>query len=64
VHVRRLRAKLGPEYESLIGTVRNVGYKAVRPTRGRPPSSEPADDDDESGSGNYQEPLADPLHSQ
>ncbi|CAJ1503823.1 response regulator transcription factor [[Mycobacterium] kokjensenii] len=36
VHVRRLRAKLGPEYESLIGTVRNVGYKAVRPARGHP----------------------------
>ncbi|MEB3019496.1 winged helix-turn-helix transcriptional regulator [[Mycobacterium] crassicus] len=36
VHVRRLRAKLGPEYESLIGTVRNVGYKAVRPVRGKP----------------------------
>ncbi len=35
VHVRRLRAKLGPEHESLIGTVRNVGYKAVRPARGR-----------------------------
>jgi DNA-binding response OmpR family regulator len=35
VHVRRLRAKLGPEYEALIGTVRNVGYKAVRPARGR-----------------------------
>ena len=34
VHVRRLRAKLGAEYESLIGTVRNVGYKAVRPSRG------------------------------
>lgn len=34
VHVRRLRAKLGSEYESLIGTVRNVGYKAVRPSRG------------------------------
>jgi DNA-binding response OmpR family regulator len=33
VHVRRLRAKLGPEYEALIGTVRNVGYKAVRPGR-------------------------------
>lgn len=32
VHVRRLRAKLGPEHESLIGTVRNVGYKFVRPT--------------------------------
>jgi DNA-binding response OmpR family regulator len=29
VHVRRLRAKLGPEYESLIGTVRNVGYRFV-----------------------------------
>ena len=27
VHVRRLRAKLGVEYESLIGTVRNVGYR-------------------------------------
>lgn len=32
VHVRRLRAKLGPDHESLIGTVRNVGYKAVRST--------------------------------
>jgi DNA-binding response OmpR family regulator len=29
VHVRRLRAKLGPENEALIGTVRNVGYKFV-----------------------------------
>ena len=36
VHVRRLRAKLGTEYESLIGTVRNVGYKAVRPAPGTP----------------------------
>ncbi|MDQ6848764.1 MAG: response regulator transcription factor [Actinomycetota bacterium] len=32
VHVRRLRAKLGPERESMIGTVRNVGYKFVRPS--------------------------------
>jgi DNA-binding response OmpR family regulator len=32
VHVRRLRAKLGPEHEIMIGTVRNVGYKFVRPT--------------------------------
>lgn len=32
VHVRRLRAKLGPEHDALIGTVRNVGYKFVRPT--------------------------------
>jgi DNA-binding response OmpR family regulator len=29
VHVRRLRAKLGAEYEALIGTVRNVGYRFV-----------------------------------
>ena len=29
VHVRRLRAKLGAEYESMIVTVRNVGYKLV-----------------------------------
>ncbi|MGH3615142.1 MAG: winged helix-turn-helix transcriptional regulator [Pseudonocardia sp.] len=34
VHVRRLRAKLGVEHEQLIGTVRNVGYKFVRPSRG------------------------------
>ena len=27
VHIRRLRAKLGPEFESIINTVRNVGYK-------------------------------------
>lgn len=45
VHVRRLRAKLGPEYESLIGTVRNVGYKAVRPSRARTPAAEPPPDD-------------------
>ena len=31
VHVRRLRAKLGSEHESLIGTVRNVGYRLVPP---------------------------------
>ncbi|TAK69983.1 MAG: response regulator transcription factor [Actinomycetota bacterium] len=29
VHVRRLRAKLSVEHESLIGTVRNVGYRFV-----------------------------------
>jgi len=27
VHVRRLRAKLGSDHESLISTVRNVGYR-------------------------------------
>ena len=39
VHVRRLRAKLGPENETLIGTVRNVGYRFV--------ASTPATDRDE-----------------
>ncbi len=34
VHVRRLRAKLGPENETLIGTVRNVGYRFVLPGQG------------------------------
>ena len=29
VHVRRLRAKLGPEYENFISTLRNVGYKFI-----------------------------------
>src|ERR1700740_1775483 len=71
VHVRRLRAKLGTEYESLIGTVRNVGYKAVRPARGRAPApgAEVSEDmvDDVGG---YDAPdsvpdaLADPLRSQ
>ncbi|MFT3716037.1 MAG: response regulator transcription factor [Gordonia sp. (in: high G+C Gram-positive bacteria)] len=50
VHVRRLRAKLGSDHESLIGTVRNVGYKAVRPARSRDEAdddgAEVADDED------------------
>jgi DNA-binding response OmpR family regulator len=29
VHIRRLRAKLGPEHEHLIETVRGVGYRAT-----------------------------------
>ena len=33
VHVRRLRAKLGPDNETLIGTVRNVGYRFVVPSK-------------------------------
>lgn len=36
VHVRRLRAKLGVEYEQIIGTVRNVGYRLD------PPGEKPA----------------------
>ena len=39
VHVRRLRAKLGLEYEALIGTVRNVGYRFVADAA--PPTPEP-----------------------
>ena len=31
VHVRRLRSKLGPEHETLIQTVRGVGYRATEP---------------------------------
>jgi DNA-binding response OmpR family regulator len=34
VHVRRLRAKLGPEHEQLIETVRGVGYRAADPEQG------------------------------
>ena len=41
VHVRRLRVKLGPENETLIGTVRNVGYRFVLPSE-RPGSREAA----------------------
>ncbi len=35
VHIRRLRSKLGPEFESIIGTVRNVGYRFTLPTGGK-----------------------------
>lgn len=31
VHIRRLRSKLGPEFESVIDTVRNVGYRFAAP---------------------------------
>jgi DNA-binding response OmpR family regulator len=35
VHIRRLRAKLGPEFEAIIGTVRNVGYRFSLPNSGK-----------------------------
>jgi DNA-binding response OmpR family regulator len=44
VHVRRLRAKLGTEHEGMIGTVRNVGYKFVRPHDGGSSLDDPAED--------------------
>ena len=40
VHVQRLRSKLGAEGESLIDTVRGVGYMAVQPPRRRSTGSE------------------------
>ena len=43
VHVRRLRAKLGPDHEALIGTVRNVGYRFVPSGRSVPDEEAPAD---------------------
>ena len=42
VHVRRLRAKLGPEHEQLIGTVRNVGYRFEPPRERRAPAEDEA----------------------
>ena len=35
VHICRLRSKLGPEFESIIGTVRNVGYRFTLPSAGK-----------------------------
>jgi DNA-binding response OmpR family regulator len=35
VHVRRLRAKLGAEHESMIATIRGVGYKLLPADRAR-----------------------------
>ncbi|AUS81692.1 DNA-binding response regulator [Actinoalloteichus sp. AHMU CJ021] len=49
VHVRRLRAKLGPEHEQLIGTVRNVGYKFVRLGSARAARGAEVDSTPESG---------------
>jgi DNA-binding response OmpR family regulator len=50
VHVRRLRAKLGPENETLIGTVRNVGYRFVLPATetARKPAAREATEDQSS----------------
>ena len=63
VHVRRLRAKLGPEHEALIGTVRNVGYRFVpvkgeRPDRGQ--GAERPQRTDKGGSGRARQEQARP----
>jgi len=40
VHIRRLRSKLGPEFEAIINTVRNVGYRfSSNNTAGSNPST-------------------------
>ncbi|MBY8885057.1 response regulator transcription factor [Streptomyces sp. PTM05] len=57
VHVRRLRAKLGPEHESLIGTVRNVGYRFVSPERNTQDKADAGDAAD-AGDGGADEPAA------
>jgi DNA-binding response OmpR family regulator len=31
VHIRRIRAKLGPPYQDMVETVRNVGYRFMEP---------------------------------
>nr|WP_216656800.1 response regulator transcription factor [Bifidobacterium sp. DSM 109963] len=51
VHIRRLRAKLGGEYEHLIGTVRNVGYRFDPPEEeaGQSAAKSAATADSESG---------------
>jgi DNA-binding response OmpR family regulator len=59
VHVRRLRAKLGAEHESLIGTVRNVGYRFVIPPMGRSATVDvelPDDGEDSSETGPRPQP--------
>jgi DNA-binding response OmpR family regulator len=33
VHIRRLRAKIGPQFDELIQTVRNVGYKMIKESK-------------------------------
>lgn len=49
VHIRRLRAKLGNEYEHAIGTVRNVGYRFdPLPKRDKSGMDEDSDDSDSS----------------
>ena len=40
VHIRRLRSKLGPEFESIIDTVRNVGYRFAISNAGADAGSE------------------------
>lgn len=53
VHVRRLRAKLGPEHESMVDTVRGVGYMAVTPPHPQWVVNEAAGSPDLNGRGHH-----------
>ena len=44
--------------------MRNVGYKAVRPARGRAPLSGPDEENGEPEPDDLEDPLVDPLRSQ
>lgn len=57
VHVRRLRAKLGTDHETLIGTVRNVGYRFVASREKKSDDVDSADDEESSTS----EPIDTPA---
>jgi DNA-binding response OmpR family regulator len=46
VHIRRLRSKLGPENESMIGTVRNDGYRFTVPNSSHHSTSEEFSDEE------------------
>lgn len=52
VHIRRLRAKLGGEYEHLIGTVRNVGYRFDPPENGDSSNDDDVQDSNDTGGEN------------
>ncbi len=66
VHVRRLRAKLGPEHEQLIGTVRNVGYRFVTDARSfavsDAPDPETETDDTANDEPGPPDDFAEPVH--
>ncbi|GAB3174843.1 two-component system response regulator GlnR [Myceligenerans halotolerans] len=59
VHVRRLRAKLGPEHEQLIGTVRNVGYRFDPPKERVAEAEEPGPATPSEKPGETDRPAAD-----
>ncbi len=47
VHIRRLRGKLGDDFNSIIETVRNVGYRCIQEGETAVPEQEQSDDPEE-----------------